>query len=356
MTKDLLSSSIEIIKENQSPTGAYVASPNFPTYQYCWFRDGSYIAYAMNLIGENESAAQFHDWVASTILNHMSVIRRAVEKSTRGEMLDKRDILHTRYTVNGEEANQKWPNFQLDGFGTWLWALTEYHHLSGQEIKNTWVEAAQGVARYLSNLWNHPCYDCWEEFPKRIHPYTLGAIFAGLQRVSSLEILDTSEAANQVSQYLMEKGVWDGRFVKFIGSRMVDANLVGLSVPFGIVKPEHPFMVKTVQVIEGQLRAGGGVRRYPEDTYYGGGEWILLTAWLGWYYAKRGDKTKARELQRWIEEQADGSGELPEQVPDHLNDPDYYQPWRERWGDIAKPLLWSHAKYIILTKMIEDTP
>ena len=30
------------------------------------------------------------------------------------------------------------------------------------------------------------------------------------------------------------------------------------------------------------------------------------------------------------------------------NEPAYYDIWRERWGEIATPLLWSHAKYLIL--------
>ena len=58
---DLFQRSVEIILQNQSATGAYLASPNFDTYRYCWFRDGAFIAYAMNLAGEHESAQRFHN-------------------------------------------------------------------------------------------------------------------------------------------------------------------------------------------------------------------------------------------------------------------------------------------------------
>jgi hypothetical protein len=44
---------------------------------------------------------------------------------------------------------------------------------------------------------------------------------------------------------------------------------------------------------------------------------------------------------------ADEWGQLPEQVPANLNDPSYLRPWQARWGAIASPLLWSHAKYLI---------
>jgi hypothetical protein len=50
--------------------------------------------------------------------------------------------------------------------------------------------------------------------------------------------------------------------------------------------------------------------------------------------------------------QADPLGQLPKQVPLSLNDPSRYAPWRERWEDLARPLLWSHAKYLILHRAV----
>ncbi|MFO7662332.1 MAG: glycoside hydrolase, partial [Chloroflexota bacterium] len=65
MTMTLWDRSIDIILENQSSSGAYLASPNFPTYHYSWFRDGAFIAYAMDIAGHHESAARFHEWAAT---------------------------------------------------------------------------------------------------------------------------------------------------------------------------------------------------------------------------------------------------------------------------------------------------
>ena len=174
---DLFTRSIEVIKENQHSSGAYLASPNFSTYRYCWYRDGSFIAYAMNPIGENESAARFHDWASSNVLSRVDIIQRALNKKLRNEILPSEEGLHTRYTLEGLDAEQDWPNFQLDGFGTWLWSLGEYQKLSGATLKPTWVEAAQWTAKYLSALWRQPCSDCWEEFPDQIHLNTLGSIY-----------------------------------------------------------------------------------------------------------------------------------------------------------------------------------
>ncbi len=123
---DLYQRSIEIILENQSASGAYVASPNFPTYRYCWFRDGSFIAYSMDLAGKHESAACFHDWAARAINRRRDVVRRKPGRVLRGStgVLRDTDVLHTRLTLEGEDgAEVGWGNFQLDGFCTWLWAL-----------------------------------------------------------------------------------------------------------------------------------------------------------------------------------------------------------------------------------------
>ena len=115
-------------------------------------------------------------------------------------------------------------------------------------------------------------------------------------------------------------------------------------------------MKATIAEIESTLRSGSGVRRYSADTYYGGGEWILLTAWLGWYYTEVGEWEKAAQILNWVETQAGPGGNLPEQVKSIQADEGYYRHWNERWGEIANPLLWSHAKYIILSNALAKAP
>jgi GH15 family glucan-1,4-alpha-glucosidase len=363
----LFQRSIEIILTHQQPSGAYLASPNFPSYRYCWFRDGAFTAYAMDLAGEHTSARRFHDWVARAVNSLEAVVERAVEKSALQQPVEQ-DYLPTRFTSDGEvEQGTDWPNFQLDGFGTWLWALSEHLRLSratGHPM--TWRKAADQVAAYLSALWRSPCYDCWEEFPYHIHPHTLAAIFAGLYAHAGMSDTDHQADLEAIQAALLINAETYGHFTKFAGSPAVDASLLGLSVPYGVVSPLDPLMQATVAQIEATLLHGGGLHRYADDTYYGGGAWLLLTAWLGWYWCevarlepKIAPKSleKARAALRWIEAQAgkgDQAGWLPEQVPHDLNDPSYYPIWIERWGEIANPLLWSHAKYIILSYHLDQ--
>lgn len=358
MQPDLFRASIAIILENQAPTGSYVACPNFPTYHYCWFRDGAYTAYAMNLVGEHTSAYRFHTWCAATILRHAEKALRAIEKARHHWPLEA-DYLHTRYTLEGEEVHgEGWANFQLDGFGTWLWAVEQHLQKSGDTLPQEWQQAGELVAAYLSALWSYPCYDCWEERPEEIHPHTLAAIYGGLMAYSRWGGKPESAClAQEIQRFLLERAVHAGHFVKYIGAEDVDASLLGLAVPYRVVDVRDPRMQATVVQIEQRLHVPhGGVHRYATDTYYGGGEWVLLAGWLGWYYTEVGEWERSAKLMAWMEAQADSVGQLPEQVPTNLIAPSFYRPWLERWGPIATPLLWSHAKYLILYHALNHRP
>ncbi|MEW6232829.1 MAG: glycoside hydrolase family 15 protein [Chloroflexota bacterium] len=353
----LYKKSIEIILANQSSNGAYVASPNFSQYRYCWFRDGSFIAYAMDLVGEHESASRFHAWASSTILRHEHKALRCLEKAQNGLPVGEGDCLHTRYALDGEEGEDSWPNFQLDGFGTWLWSLSEHIRFAwARSVPPECAKAANLVAGYLSTLWQRPNYSCWEEEGDKIHVSTLASIYGGLaSAIASSLINDGADTVGEIRRFVLEQGVRDGHLIRYIGSDQVDASLLGVSTPYRLLEPQEPLMSKTVAQIEAALRRGrGGVHRYAQDTYYGGGEWVLLTAWLGWHYSEIGEEVRAHELLHWVEAQADVSGDLPEQVPAHLLAPDRYAEWEARWGPVAKPLLWSHAMYLILRRALES--
>jgi len=222
-------------------------------------------------------------------------------------------------------------------------------------LPDEWLGAAKLVADYLTALWPRPCYDCWEEFPDRIHTYTLAAIYGGLQAHALMGGAEHRATLAEISRFLHTQSVVDGHYVKFVGSREVDASLVGLAIPYKVVEPYDPLMRATVAQLEARLRRGGGLHRYAADTYYGGGEWVLLTAWLGWYYTQVGEREKARAALRWVEAQADAQGQLPEQVSTHLLAPDRHAEWEARWGPVANPLLWSHAMYLILYRALERT-
>jgi len=382
---DIYRRSIELILQHQADSGAYAASPAFAAYTFCWLRDGSFIAHAMDRVGETESARAFFCWVAGVIRRYSWKVDRAVVQVQNGRTLGKDDYLHTRFTLSGEEAVDHWWDFQLDGYGSWLWALSEHVRMSGDRaLASELADTVQVVVNYLTSLWRLPNYDCWEEFAQYLHPYTLSAIYGGLMAAAKLDstvAAGAEETAVAIRQFVLKHGCVNGRLAKSFttqrspqimldkqahvyhengGTRPevangVDASLIGATTPYGMFAADDPVMQATVAEVAAQLyRPGGGVYRYAADTYYGGGEWVNLSAWLGWHYAQNGDKAKGQTLLKWVEAQADEAGNLPEQISTHLLAPDRFNEWEQRWGTVANPLLWSHAMYLILFHTLND--
>lgn len=349
---DLATHSVALIHAHQHANGAYVASPNFATYAYSWLRDGSFIAHAMDRVGAHESAARFHRWVGMVLARHDAKLADLTARQQAGETIPLEEQMHCRFTLEGDEGTAAWTNFQLDGYGTWLWALAGHVERTGERaLLDALRPQIERLVAYLRASWGVPCFDCWEEFGDKVHTATLAALYGGLRAIGRVEPALADETPDAIRAFVLERCVVEGRLAKFVGSTLVDANLLGALAPYGLLAPEDPVWRATLARIESDLLERG-VRRYVDDTYYGGGEWVLLAGWLGWAYAASGEPAHAVPLLGWIEAQADGHGDLPEQVTDRPLAPAFVQHWEERWGPVAKPLLWSHAMYLILNDLL----
>lgn len=353
---NLLSESINVILENQSDSGSFIACPNFRTYNFCWIRDGSFIANSMDVVGKYDSAEKFFSWVDRVITTCEPKIENLKNSLNEGKKIDKNCVFNARFTLDGkEEKGSKWGNFQLDAYGTWLWALAEHIEYTGNtELLNKFRKSIDLTIQYIDNLWYYPNFDIWEENSDKIHTSTLACLYGGLNAIEKL--ISSGEIRtlkNRIRSYILTNCVKNSKFVKYVGSEDVDASLLWLGVPFKVVDLNDQIYKNTVHSIEQELLCGGGVHRYKKDTYYGGGEWILLSCFLGWYYVLTGNIEKAKSILNWVEGTADKNGHLPEQDCSHMLDPNYYDHWVKLWGKPASPLLWSHAMYIILLKEIE---
>lgn len=351
----LVSHSLDVIKRFQSSTGAYPASPTFSAYQgYSWLRDGAFIAEGVSRHGDRSGAEAFHAWCARVISDRAGQVDSLVARSERGERISPNEMLPTRFTLDGVDGDDDWWDFQLDGYGTWLWALREHSQRYGAAVAGT-EKGVRTAARYLTAFWDLPCYDWWEEHVEQRHVATLGSIHAGLRAAVGLGVLSpaesaaASEAVAGIEALVSAEGVSEsGYLTKWLGTAAVDGSLLACVSPFGLYPVDHPVGAVTVAEVEKQLAVEGGVYRYLADTFYGGGRWVLLAGFLGWNHARAGRREEAQHYLNWMAAQADPSGDLPEQVSDRLLAPEREQEWVDRWGPVAEPLLWSHGMYLIL--------
>jgi GH15 family glucan-1,4-alpha-glucosidase len=342
--------SVELIARHQHPGGAYPASPRYPVYGYSWLRDGSFIAEAMSRAGRPDSADAFHGWCARVIDARGGHVAELVAAAARAEEIDPSRMLPTRYTLDGGDGDEPWWDYQLDGYGTWLWALVEHARRHDRDLAS--YRTAVGITvDYLTTFGADACYDWWEEYAEHRHVSTLGSVAAGLAAALSADLLDgdrekaAGEMLARLREHLAGPGTVDGSLVKWLGSTAVDGSLLACLTPFGLVTAE--VAEKTYQRVRTELLRNG-VYRYLGDTFYGGGEWLILTAWLGWYEVRTGRTDLARQRLEWIAAQATGEGWLPEQVSGDTQDPSFIAEWTQRWGPVATPLLWSHAMFVIL--------
>lgn len=341
--------SVELITGLQDASGAYPASPTFSAYQgYCWFRDGAFIADGVSAAGAVDSASAFFDWCTRILEARSKQIAEIVAAAEAGTPVPDSDMLATRFTFSGEEGTDDWWDFQLDGYGTWLWAVVDHANRHGLSL-DRWKSAIELSVAYLVSSWSRPCFDWWEESAEHVHGSTLGCIAGGLSAVIDAGILDDSLAARQavrdIRKLILEEGLTDGHLAKWLGSMAVDGSLASVLYPLEVFPADSAIGLATISAIESQLTEGNGVHRYLADTFFGGGQWPLLSCMLGLAHSRAGNPVRARELLEWAATTVTPSGDMPEQVAEHLLDPSMTKEWVDRWGPVATPLLWSHAMF-----------
>lgn len=351
---ELARHSHRIITAHQHPGGAYPASPTFSAYRgYAWLRDGSFTAEGVSRYGDVASADRYHDWVCGVL----SKRRNQVDALVADGNPPNEAMLPTRFTFGGADGSDPWWDFQTDGYGTWLWSVVTHAGRHSLDLTR-WRPGIEVAVDYLLSFWDRPCYDWWEEHDEHRHVSTLGAIHGGLLAIAPFVDPVRREAcaatASRIKDLVLSEGLTGGHLAKWLGSTTVDGSLPACIVPFGLV--DGSVADATLDAVAAELDVDGGVHRFTADVFYGGGQWPLLSALLGWNLAARGDRSAGLRYLRWIAAQAAPSGELPEQVPHHLMHPGSRDEWIARWGEVAMPLLWSHGMYLILASELGLLP
>jgi GH15 family glucan-1,4-alpha-glucosidase len=352
----LIRRSVESILRSQSDNGAIIASPDFVEYRFCWLRDASFSAYALDIAGEHDASRRYHAWVNAAVSGISETIDSVIWAHQHDEALNPLDMPPARFALDGSTVVDDWPNFQIDGYGTWLWSLGEHLNLTqSKTVPDNWLKSVERVARYLSTFAFSPCWDVWEENGDAQHTSTLACVYGGLMSAGHLLGNESYfDRARQVHDHVVERASADGYFVKSSSNSDVDASTLWLTAPFGVVDANDEYFAKTVALIEDRLMLNGGIRRYPSDVYFGSGAWPVLTGSLGWHYVGVGELEGANRCRDWIEEHINEDGDLGEQFGGDEHDPLHFQEWVARWGSPAKDLAWSHAMYVVLCSAIDE--
>ncbi len=236
----------------------------------------------MSRVGEVDGAEAFFGWCDRILTNRSAQILDLAARGGATWRTLRSPNTSTRYTVDGVETGTEWQDFQLDGYGTWLWALDEHsrrHRPPAGRVPGR-SRAHRAVPLRVLGL---PFYDWWEEHGDQRHPSSLAAIRAGLLAAASWPELDAQlreraeAAALGIAALIETEGIHDGHLTKQLGSTEVDGSLIACITPFRLYPAAHPVAIATAAVVERDL-APGGVYRFLADTFYGGGEWCCWPA------------------------------------------------------------------------------
>ncbi len=311
-------------------TGAIIAAPttSLPEivggdanwdYRYCWVRDATLALQSLSIVGHEEMAKGFRDFIMRSAAGHGAELQ--IMYSIFGERrlpeleLDLEGWRGSRPVRIGNAASRQ---IQIDVYGHLLDAahLWQRHGDDGID-DDEWRFLASVVERAIDH-WEQPDAGIWElrgEPRHYVHSKLMVwvALDCGISLVENsdvdhVDLARWKSVRDQIRTAIEANGMdpTGTHFVQYFGATAVDASLLKLAL-MGFVEPDDPRMIATVEVICRDLSCGadGFIRRFganvDDDAGAGRanddeGVFLLCTFWLVEVLAMQGRHDEATTL------------------------------------------------------------
>lgn len=314
---DLVERSALVLKSlDCALTGAIIAAPttSLPEivggganwdYRYCWVRDATLALQALSIVGHDEMARGFRDFIMRSAAGHGAELQ--IMYSIFGERrlpeleLDLEGWRGSRPVRMGNAAAQQ---IQIDVYGHLLDAAHLWQDRSGEGIDaDEWRFLASVVERAIDHR-EQADAGIWElrgEPQHYVHSKLMVwvALDCGVSLVEDygvdhVDVERWRTIRDEVRTSIETEGLdaTGTHFVQHFGASTVDASLLKLAL-MGFVEPDDPRMIATVEAIERELSCGtdGLIRRFRRgsDAEAGTGHglanddegvFLLCTFWL----------------------------------------------------------------------------
>lgn len=314
------------VREKGKGYGQVLASLTTGSWNIAWVRDGVYSVVALVRSGHFEEARD--------------ALKFFLEADTgyyKSYMFDKKDwgigvdykISVCRYYGSGKEEsddNGNGVNIELDGFGMFLWAFSEYINATKDiNFLNQYFEIVDKMVVYpiLFNIdtnlnivrpdsgpWERHIRDNGYDGAKRFTYTTIMAI-KGLKEINETFKKFGKKSNYEIENYIslliegLNKNLVDPERKVLVGSyehyvqrgypKYVDGAVVE-AINFGLVSKE--ISLNTLKAFEDNLKIKGreGYKRNLDGGWYDNQEWVVIDLRVAYAYKKVGNLSKANNI------------------------------------------------------------
>ncbi len=279
-------------------------------YRYCWLRDAALTASALVKLGSQGEALRYLDWVLGILDQRSSPENLQPLYSLSGQpYLPEAEISSLpgyRSSRPVRIGNAAATQIQLDVFGPVVDLIHQLIERDAPLSSEHW-RLVNAMVSAVAQRWEEPDHGIWEiRLARRHHVHTKVMCWLTVDRACRIAEAyagrtrrDWEALRDWIAEDVIERG-WNadvGAYTEAYGSDALDAAAlaVGLS---GLLPPDDPRFVATVEAVSRALRIGPVVYRYRTDDGLPGAEggFHLCTSWLIRALALTGQREAAEEL------------------------------------------------------------
>ena len=292
---------------NYEETGAIVAAlttsiPEGPTsgrnwdYRYCWMRDAFFVVRALNRIGATRTMEDFIGYILSITTGRADALRPLYGIVHTDSLEERNAEALSGYGGDGpvRVGNAAATQDQHDVYGSIIMAAAPmfFDRRLPRPGDAALFHVIEPLGEQAAKLALEPDAGIWEfRGRKRVLTHSAAMCWAGCQRLEAiarhLGLDDRAQywgaAAEKIGAEVLQRA-WNSKLKAFAGafdSEDLDASALLLS-ELGLIKPDDPRFISTVEVIGRELRRGHNVMRYVAADDFGLPEtaFLICRFWL----------------------------------------------------------------------------
>jgi len=292
---------------NYEETGAIVAAlttsiPEGPgsgrtwDYRYCWMRDAYFVVRALNRIGATRTMEDFISYILSIAAGRADNVRPLYGVVHTSSLEEHAATALSGYRGDGPVriGNAAVGQHQHDVYGSIIMAATPmfFDRRLPRPGDAALFNVLEPLGEQAARLALEPDAGIWEYRGRtRVHTHSAAMCWAGCQRLEAiaahLGLADRAQywgtTANRIGKEVLERA-WNPKrkaFAGAFGGDDLDASAL-LLAELGLIAPDDPRFVSTVEAIERELRRDFHVMRYVAADDFGTPEtaFLICRFWL----------------------------------------------------------------------------